>query len=153
MKKYENLFSPIQVGSLTLRNRIALAPMSFTVQNFDRGYPQEAIQMIERIAKGGCGLIIMGETVCGEGGKSHDDMIMLDEPSMGLAPMLVQQIFDIILELHNHGTTILLVEQNAQMALSIATRGYVLETGSIVLQGSGQELLNSDAVKKAYLGG
>ena len=84
---------------------------------------------------------------------SHPKLLMLDEPSMGLAPILVQQIFDIILELHEHGTTILLVEQNAQMALSIATRGYVLETGNIVLEGTGQELLNSSAVKKAYLGG
>ena len=65
----------------------------------------------------------------------------------------MQQIFNIILELHAHGTTILLVEQNARMALSIATRGYVLETGNIVLQGTGQELLESPAVKKAYLGG
>ena len=84
---------------------------------------------------------------------SGGEQQMLDEPSMGLAPILVQQIFDIILELHEHGTTILLVEQNAQMALSIATRGYVLETGNIVLEGTGQELLNSSAVKKAYLGG
>lgn len=84
---------------------------------------------------------------------SHPKLLMLDEPSMGLAPILVQQIFDIILELHEHGTTILLVEQNAQMALSIATRGYVLETGNIVLEGTGQKLLNSSAVKKAYLGG
>ena len=82
MNQYKNLFSPIEVGNLTLKNRIALAPMSFTVQNFDRGYPQECLQMIERVAKGGCGLIIMGETVCGEGGKSHDDMIMLDEPKI-----------------------------------------------------------------------
>ena len=84
---------------------------------------------------------------------SHPKLLMLDEPSMGLAPILVKQIFDIILELHEHGTTILLVEQNAQMALSIATRGYVLETGNIVLEGTGQKLLNSSAVKKAYLGG
>ena len=82
MNKYKNLFSPLQVGNVTLKNRIALAPMSFTVQNFDRGYPQECIQYIERVAKGGCGLIIMGETVCGEGGKSHVDMIMLDEPGI-----------------------------------------------------------------------
>lgn len=84
---------------------------------------------------------------------SRPKLLMLDEPSMGLAPILVQQIFNIILELHEHGTTILLVEQNARMALSIATRGYVLETGNIVLQGTGQELLESPAVKKAYLGG
>ena len=84
---------------------------------------------------------------------SRPRLRMLDEPSMGLAPILVQQIFDIIRELHAAGTTILLVEQNARMALSIADRGYVLETGSIVLEGTGQELMQSDAVKKAYLGG
>ena len=84
---------------------------------------------------------------------SHPKLLMLDEPSMGLAPLLVEQIFDIIRELHAAGTTILLVEQNAQAALSVADRGYVLETGRIVLAGSGKELLESDSVKKAYLGG
>ena len=78
---------------------------------------------------------------------------MLDEPSMGLAPILVDQIFDIIRELHKAGTTILLVEQNAQMALSIAHRGYVLETGKIVATGTGHELLEDESVKRAYLGG
>ena len=78
---------------------------------------------------------------------------MLDEPSMGLAPILVEQIFQIIAELHKAGTTVLLVEQNAQMALSIADRGYVLETGRIVTTGTGKELLSDDAVRKAYLGG
>ena len=80
-------------------------------------------------------------------------MLLLDEPSMGLAPLLVEQIFDIIKELHRAGTTILLVEQNAQMALSVADRGYVLETGRVTLTGPGRELLADEAVKKAYLGG
>ena len=84
---------------------------------------------------------------------SSPKLLMLDEPSMGLAPLLVEQIFDIIRELHKAGTTILLVEQNAQMALSVADRGYVLETGKIVATGTGADLLNDDAVKKAYLGG
>ena len=84
---------------------------------------------------------------------SRPRLLMLDEPSMGLAPILVEQVFDIIRELHAAGTTILLVEQNARMALSIADRGYVLETGSVVLEGTGAELMQSDAVKKAYLGG
>ena len=83
---------------------------------------------------------------------SKPQLLMLDEPSMGLAPLLIEQIFDIIKELHAAGTTILLVEQNAQMALSVADRGYVLETGRIVTTGTGAELLNDDAVKKAYLG-
>ena len=84
---------------------------------------------------------------------SKPKLLMLDEPSMGLAPILVDQIFDIIQELHAAGTTILLVEQNAQMALSVADRGYVLETGKIVATGTGHELLEDEAVKKAYLGG
>ncbi len=84
---------------------------------------------------------------------SNPKLLMLDEPSMGLAPILVQQIFDIIKELHAAGTTILLVEQNAEMALAIADRAYVLESGRIALSGTGKELAKSDAIKKAYLGG
>ena len=84
---------------------------------------------------------------------ANPKLLMLDEPSMGLAPILVDQIFEIIERLHLAGTTILLVEQNAQMALSVADRGYVLETGKIVATGTGQELLNDETVKQAYLGG
>ena len=84
---------------------------------------------------------------------SHPKLIMLDEPSMGLAPILVKEIFDIISELHASGTTILLVEQNADMALKIADRAYILETGRIVLTGTGKELADSPEVRKAYLGG
>ena len=84
---------------------------------------------------------------------SQPKLLMLDEPSMGLAPILVEQIFDIIRSLHRTGTTILLVEQNAQMALSVADRAYVLETGEITLTGTGDELIHSDAIRKAYLGG
>ena len=83
---------------------------------------------------------------------SKPKLLMLDEPSMGLAPILVEQIFDIIGELNRAGTTILLVEQNAQMALSIATRAYVLETGHIVKEGDADALMHDDAVRKAYLG-
>lgn len=84
---------------------------------------------------------------------SHPKLLMLDEPSMGLAPILVDQIFEIIKELNASGTTILLVEQNATKALQIADRAYVLETGSIILSGTGTELASSDEVRKAYLGG
>ena len=84
---------------------------------------------------------------------SHPKLLMLDERSMGLAPILVEQIFEIIQNLHKDGTTILLVEQNAAAALSVADRGYVLETGKIVTSGTGKELLASPAIKKAYLGG
>ena len=79
-------------------------------------------------------------------------VLLLDEPSMGLAPVLVEAIFEIIKEINSHGTTILLVEQNAQMALSIANRAYVLETGHIVKEGSADTLMHDDAVRKAYLG-
>lgn len=81
------------------------------------------------------------------------NILFLDEPSMGLAPILVQEIFDIIRNINKAGTTVLLVEQNANMALQIADRAYVMETGSIVLSGSGSDLMSSDDIKKAYLGG
>lgn len=84
---------------------------------------------------------------------SRPKLMMLDEPSMGLAPILVEQIFSIIKELHAAGTTILLVEQNASKALEISDRAYVLETGNITLSGTGAELMRSDEVQKAYLGG
>ena len=84
---------------------------------------------------------------------SRPKLLMLDEPAMGLAPILVKQIFDIVRELHQAGTTILLVEQNAQMALSVADRAYVLETGTIAMSGSAKELLTDARVQKAYLGG
>lgn len=81
------------------------------------------------------------------------ELLLMDEPSMGLAPLLVKEIFEIIKDINKRGTTILLVEQNANMALSIADKAYVIETGEIVLQGTAQELMNSEQVKKAYLGG
>lgn len=84
---------------------------------------------------------------------SRPRILLLDEPSMGLAPIIVQDIFSIIKEINNSGTTILLVEQNAFMALSVANRAYVIETGNIVLQGDAKELANNEQVKKAYLGG
>ena len=83
---------------------------------------------------------------------NRPEMLILDEPSMGLAPIVVQEIFDTIVEINKSGTTILLVEQNANMALSIADRAYVLETGRIVLSGTAKELLKNDTVKSAYLG-
>ena len=84
---------------------------------------------------------------------STPKLLLLDEPSMGLAPLFIQEIFDIIQDIQKQGTTVLLIEQNANKALSIADRGYVLETGNIVLSGTGKELLASDEVRKAYLGG
>ncbi|RGW14316.1 ABC transporter ATP-binding protein [Enterococcus asini] len=84
---------------------------------------------------------------------SKPKLLLLDEPSMGLAPIFIKEIFSIIQEINAQGTTVLLIEQNAKMALSVAHRGYVLETGKIVLSGTGSELLDSEEVKKAYLGG
>jgi len=84
---------------------------------------------------------------------ARPELLLMDEPSMGLAPLLVKEIFEIIKDINSHGTTILLVEQNANMALSIADYAYVIETGEIVLQGSARELMHSEEVKKAYLGG
>ena len=84
---------------------------------------------------------------------SQPKLLLLDEPSMGLAPIFIQEIFEIIKDIQKQGTTVLLIEQNANIALSIADRGYVLETGKVILSGTGKELLASDEVRKAYLGG
>jgi branched-chain amino acid transport system ATP-binding protein len=89
----------------------------------------------------------------GRGLMAHPKLLLLDEPSMGLSPVLVEIIFDIIQEINEQGTSILLVEQNAQMALAIADRAYVLETGKVIMQGTGDELLEDPNVIKAYLGG
>ena len=82
---------------------------------------------------------------------SKPDFVLMDEPSMGLSPLLVSEIFDIIKAINDNGTTVLLVEQNAKKALSIADRAYVLETGNIVLSGDAKDLMNDESVKKAYL--
>ena len=84
---------------------------------------------------------------------ANPELLLLDEPSMGLAPIIVDQIFDIIQKIQKMGTTVLLVEQNANMALSIADRAYVLETGQITMSGSAKSLLGNDEIRKAYLGG
>lgn len=93
-------------------------------------------------------MLAMGRSIL-----SSPELILLDEPSMGLAPLFIQEIFDIIKEINQRGTTVLLVEQNANAALEIADRGYVFETGHVVASGSGEDLLASDEVQKAYLGG
>ena len=93
-------------------------------------------------------MLAMGRALMG-----HPQLLMLDEPSMGLAPILVEEIFKIIVNLNRNGSTVLLVEQNARMALSAADRGYVMETGKIVASGTGSQLMNSPEIKKAYLGG
>ena len=122
-----------------------------TLQDIYERFPRlkhRKTQMAGTLSGGEQQMLAMGRALM-----SHPKILMLDEPSMGLAPILVQQIFDIIKELHAGGTTILLVEQNAEMALDIADRAYVLESGRITVSGTGKELAASDKIKKAYLGG
>ena len=129
-------------------------PNSTIAPNLERVYAQfprlkeRRKQVAGTLSGGEQQMLAMGRALM-----SNPKLLMLDEPSMGLAPILVEQIFDIIKALHKEGTTILLVEQNAQMALSVADRGYVLETGRVTLTGPGRQLLADEAVKKAYLGG
>ena len=129
-------------------------PKSTIVPGLERVYEQfprlkeRRRQVAGTLSGGEQQMLAMGRALM-----SNPKLLMLDEPSMGLAPILIEQIFQIIEDLHKAGTTILLVEQNAQMALSIATRGYVMETGNITLSGTGQELLHNDDVRRAYLGG
>ena len=105
-------------------------------------------QISGTLSGGGQQMLAMGRALM-----SRPRLLLLDEPSMGLAPLLVKEIFNIIKEINESGTTVLLVEQNANMALSIADKAYVLETGRIALAGTAQELASSEAVRKAYLGG
>ena len=137
----------LEMGAFTQPNGGIGASLQDVFERFPR-LKERRRQVAGTLSGGEQQMLAMGRALM-----SRPRLLMLDEPSMGLAPILVQQIFDIIRELHEAGTTILLVEQNARMALSIAYRGYVLETGAIVLEGSGSELMHSDAVKKAYLGG
>ena len=137
----------LEMGAYTQPNSTIPTSIADVYERFPR-LKERRKQIAGTLSGGEQQMLAMGRALM-----SRPKLMMLDEPSMGLAPILVQQIFDIIKELHNSGSTILLVEQNAQKALSIADRGYVLETGKIVTTGTGQELLNSDSIKKAYLGG
>jgi branched-chain amino acid transport system ATP-binding protein len=105
-------------------------------------------QMAGTLSGGEQQMLAMGRALM-----SKPNILLLDEPSMGLAPLLVKEIFEIIKDINKNGTTVLLIEQNASMALSIADRAYVMENGEIVLSGTGAELAKSDEIKKAYLGG
>ena len=136
----------LEMGAFTRKDDI-----SDTLENIYERFPRlkERRKQIAGTLSGGEQQML----AMGRGLMIHPKLLMLDEPSMGLAPILVEQIFDIIRELHKSGTTILLVEQNAGMALSVADRAYVLETGKITLSGTGEDLANSEQVKEAYLGG
>ena len=136
----------LEMGGFTRNKAEIPASMDEMFQRFPRLKEREK-QIAGTLSGGEQQMLAMARALM-----SRPKLLMLDEPSMGLAPILVEQIFDIIKELHGSGTTILLVEQNAQMALSVADRAYVLETGTISMEGPAQELLHNDAVRKAYLG-
>ena len=137
----------LEMGAFTRPNSEIEDSIADVYQRFPR-LKERRRQIAGTLSGGEQQMLAMGRALM-----SKPKLMMLDEPSMGLAPILVEQIFDIVKELNDHGVTTLLVEQNAQMALSVAHRGYVLETGKIVTTGTGKELLNDEAVKKAYLGG
>lgn len=129
-------------------------PLSTISPNMERAYTlfprlkERRRQLAGTLSGGEQQMLAMGRALM-----SGASMLMLDEPSMGLSPLLVQEIFQIIRDVHDEGMTILLVEQNAQMALSVADRAYVLETGRVVMEGTGAELLTNERVRSAYLGG
>jgi branched-chain amino acid transport system ATP-binding protein len=146
-------------GRMTVCENLAMGAFSRTDKEGIRSDMEHVLTLFprlrERINQLG-GTLSGGEQqmlAIGRALMSRPRILLLDEPSMGLAPILVEQIFEIIRNINREGTTILLVEQNAQMALSIASRGYVLETGSIVLQGEASDLLTNPKVREAYLGG
>ena len=137
----------LEMGAfVTKKDRIA-HNLEYVYEQFPR-LKERTSQIAGTLSGGEQQMLAMGRALM-----SDPELLMLDEPSMGLAPILVDQIFEIIVNLNKAGTTILLVEQNAQMALSVADRAYVIETGRITLSGTGKELAQSDEVKKAYLGG
>ena len=136
----------LEMGAFTRPGSEIKDSMERVYENFPR-LKERYKQTAGTLSGGEQQMLAMGRALM-----SKPDLMMLDEPSMGLAPILVDQIFEIIKKLHKNGTTILLVEQNAQMALSIADRAYVLETGKISLSGKAKDLLHDESVQKAYLG-
>ena len=142
MSVLENL----EMGAYTRSDKEIGSDMEKIFQRFPR-LNERKKQPAKTLSGGEQQMLAMGRALM-----SRPKLLLLDEPSMGLAPMLVEQIFQIIQEINATGTTILLVEQNANMALSIAHRAYVLETGEVVLQGDAKELASNPEVRKAYLG-
>ena len=136
----------LEMGAFT-KKEVSKADIESVFERFPRLKERQS-QIAGTLSGGEQQMLAMGRALM-----STPKLLMLDEPSMGLAPILVEQIFDIIKTLHAAGTTILLVEQNAGMALEVADRAYVLETGRITLSGTGAELADSEDIKKAYLGG
>ena len=137
----------LEMGAFARKDRTAVAgDLDRVFQSFPR-LKERRKQIAGTLSGGEQQMLAMGRAIM-----SSPRMIMLDEPSMGLSPILVEEIFSIIREVHSNGMTVLLVEQNAQMALSIADRAYVLETGKVVLQGGAKEMLDNEEVRRAYLG-
>ncbi len=138
----------LEMGAFTRKDSAEIADsLEMVFDRFPRLKEREG-QSAGTLSGGEQQMLAMGRALM-----SKPRLLMLDEPSMGLAPILVQEIFDIIKSLHETGTTVLLVEQNARMALSVADRAYVLETGRVSMSGDAAELANDDRVKQAYLGG
>ena len=138
----------LEMGAFLRKNREENAQnLKHVFQRFPR-LEERKTQDAATLSGGEQQMLAMGRALM-----SQPKLLLLDEPSMGLAPIFIQEIFEIIKDIQKQGTTVLLIEQNANMALSIADRGYVLETGKVILSGTGKELLVSDEVRKAYLGG
>lgn len=141
-----SVFENLKLGAYTRKDK---AEIEDTIKSIYKRFPrleERKSQLAGTLSGGEQQMLAMGRALM-----SKPSVIVMDEPSMGLSPLYVNEIFDIINEVHKAGTTILLVEQNAKKALSIADRAYVLETGKIVLEGKASELLNDESVKKAYL--
>jgi branched-chain amino acid transport system ATP-binding protein len=136
----------LQMGAYTIDSKTFDERRAAVYEQFHRLWERRH-QVAGTLSGGEQQMLAMGRALM-----SNPKLIMLDEPSMGLAPILVDQVFGIIKELNDKGTTVLLVEQNAQAALSVADRAYVLETGRVTMTGTGKELLSSPEIKKAYLG-
>lgn len=140
---YQNL----KMGAYTRKDKTEIEETLETVYRRFPRLKERHNQLSGTLSGGEQQMLAMGRALM-----SHPRILLMDEPSMGLSPIFVNEIFDIIREVSAGGTTVLLVEQNAKKALSISDRGYVLETGKIVLEGESEELLNNDSIKKAYLG-
>lgn len=142
-----SVYDNLMMGAYTRKDKKEIAEtLAMVYKRFPR-LEERKKQMAGTLSGGEQQMLAMGRALM-----STPKIVLMDEPSMGLSPLLVSEIFDIIREIKSTGTTVLLVEQNAKKALSIADRAYVLETGSIVLEGNASDLMNNDSVKKAYLG-
>lgn len=137
----------LEMGAYTQPSANLAADLQMVYELFPR-LQERRKQVAGTLSGGEQQMLAMGRAMM-----SRPKLLMLDEPSMGLAPILIEQIFEIIAKMNKAGTTILLIEQNAQMALSVAHRAYVLETGKVAASGTGKELAASDQIRKAYLGG